>query len=139
MNRSKTQMFATLAICFAMALAAALVAQTNSPSGPAAHRTVLEKHDLSINGYEGVLVRTELAPGAKEPPHTHPGDFLAYVEEGTLTLVQDGKPTTTVKAGEVFFVPKGQVHSGENNGKVTTKLLVSFIVQKGQPLTSAVK
>lgn len=135
-----TRVIAGLVVCLAVALATAMVAQqTSSQSAAGATRTVLEKHDLSVDGYEGVLVRTELPPGAREPRHTHPGDFLAYVEEGTLTLVMDGKPTTTVKAGEVFFVPKGQVHSGENNGTVPTKLLVSFFVQKGQPLTSPVK
>ena len=100
---------------------------------------MLEKHDLSVSGYEGVLVRTELAPGAKEPPHTHPGDIFGYVQEGTLTLSMNGKPTTTLKSGEVFFVPAGQIHSGENHGDVAVKLLVTFFVEKGKPLTSPVK
>ena len=79
-------------------------------STPGAKRTVLEQKDLSVPGYEGVLVRTELVPGAHEPMHTHPGDCFAYVLEGTITLTREGQETVKVKAGEVFFVPKGMAH-----------------------------
>src|SRR5260370_4503047 len=71
-----------------------------------AKRTVLTQMDLSgIPGHEGVMVVTELAPGAKEPRHTHPGDLFAFVQEGTITVSMEGKPTATVKQGEVFIVP----------------------------------
>ncbi len=105
----------------------------------ARRRTVLEKQDLSVPGYEGVLVRTELAPGAREPKHTHPGDFLAYVLEGTITLYQEGQPTIQRSAGEVFFVPAGRVHGAANEGTTPVKLVVNFIVEKGKPLTTPVK
>ncbi len=108
-------------------------------SAPGAKRTVLEKQDLSVPGYEGVLVRTELAPGAHEPKHTHPGDFFAYVLEGTITLFQEGQPTVQRSAGDVFFVPAGRVHGASNEGTTTAKLLVTFFVEKGKPLTSPVK
>lgn len=106
---------------------------------PGAKRTVLDKQDLSVPGREGVLVRTELPPGAQEPRHTHPGDFFAYVLEGTITLKQDGQPTVQKKAGEFFFVPAGRVHAGSNEGSTPVKLLVTFFVEKGKPLTSPVK
>jgi len=104
-----------------------------------AKRTVLEQKDLSVTGYEGVLVRTELAPGATEPMHTHPGDFFAYVLEGTITLTREGQETVKRKAGEVFFVPAGIVHGASNEGTTTAKLLVTFFVEKGKPLTTPVK
>jgi len=104
-----------------------------------AKRTVLEKLELSVPGYEGVMVRTELPPGAQERKHTHPGDFMAYVLEGTITLYQEGQPTVQRKAGEVFSVPAGRVHSAANEGTTPMKLLVSFIVEKGKPLTSPVQ
>lgn len=104
-----------------------------------ANRTVLEKLDLSVPGYEGVMVRTELPPGAEERKHTHPGDFMAYVLEGTITLFQEGQPTLRRKAGEVFSVPAGRVHSAANEGTTPIKLLVSFVVEKGKPLASHVQ
>jgi quercetin dioxygenase-like cupin family protein len=64
---------------------------------------------------------------------------MAYVQEGTITLIADGQPTRTAKAGEVFFVPAGQIHAGQNNGTTPVKLLVSFFVEKGKPLTSPVE
>jgi len=104
-----------------------------------AQRTVLQKQDLSVPGYEGVLVRTELAPGASEPKHTHPGDFFGYVLEGTVTIFQEGQPALHLSAGANFFVPAGRVHGAANEGTTTVKLLVSFFVQKGKPLTTPVQ
>src|SRR5947209_17450965 len=102
-----------------------------------AKRTVLTQMDLSgIPGHEGVMVVTELAPGAKEPRHTHPGDLFAYVLEGTITVSMEGKPTATGKQGEVLGGPAGTVHSGENTGKAPVKVLVTFVVEKGKPLTT---
>jgi quercetin dioxygenase-like cupin family protein len=104
-----------------------------------AKRTVLQKQDLSVPGREGVLVQTELAPGAKEPKHIHPGDLLAYVQEGDITLMQEGKPAVHLKPGESFFVAAGTVHAASNDGTTTVKLLVAFFVEKGKPLTSPVQ
>jgi quercetin dioxygenase-like cupin family protein len=39
----------------------------------------------------------------------------------------------------VFSVPAGRVHSAANEGTTPMKLLVSFIVEKGKPLTSPVQ
>ena len=106
---------------------------------PGAKRTVLDRQDLSVPGREGVLVRTELPPGAQEPKRTHPGDFFAYVLEGTVTLYQEGQLTAHLKAGDFFFVPAGRVHAASNEGTTTVKLLVTFFVEKGKPLTSPVQ
>jgi quercetin dioxygenase-like cupin family protein len=107
---------------------------------PGAQRTVLMKQDLSgIPGREGVMVQTVIAPGGKEPRHTHPGDIFAYVLEGTITLTREGEPVAAVERGGVFFVRAGTVHSGENLGKTPVKLLVTFVVEKGKPLTTTVQ
>ena len=104
-----------------------------------AQRTVLERYDLSVPGHEGLLVETVLPPGAKEPRHTHPGDIFVYVMEGNITLHADGKPDQTLKTGEVFFVPAGQIHAADNPSAVPVKLLVTFFVEKGKPLTTHVQ
>jgi quercetin dioxygenase-like cupin family protein len=109
------------------------------PGAPGAKRTVLEKQDLSVPGREGVLVQVELAPGAHEPKHTHPGDLFAYVQEGNATLVQEGKPAVHLKPGESFFVAAGTVHAASNEGTTAVKLLVTFFVEKGKPLTSPIQ
>jgi quercetin dioxygenase-like cupin family protein len=142
MDHSRTT---TILSAYALAGFLWLSATFFAPSGyaqqatPGATRTVLEKHDLSVAGREGVLVRTELAPGAHEPMHTHPGDFFAYVLEGTVTLKQQGQPDVQRTAGEVFFVPEGKIHGAANEGTTPVKLLVTFFVEKGKPLTTPVQ
>jgi quercetin dioxygenase-like cupin family protein len=109
-----------------------LYAQPGAPT-----RNVLTKQDLpDLPGREGVVANVEFAPGAKETKHTHPGDVFVYVQEGSLTVYIDGQPTKTVKAGEVFFVPAGKVHWGENTGTTTAKTVATFVVEKGKPLAS---
>ena len=103
-------------------------------------RAVLVKNDLgTVPGHEGVVSQVELAPGVQEAKHTHPGELLGYVQEGTLTLHVEGKPTATVNAGQAFFVPADAVHWGENEGKTPCKVIATFVVPKGKPLTSPVK
>lgn len=142
MNRSRLLQVVVVAGLLALPSALMLRAQqAGSPAGPSPKRTVLDKHDLSVPDREGVLVLTELPPGAREPRHTHPGDLFAYVQEGTMTLNREGggTPTTTLKAGEVFFVPAGQIHWGINNGDTPVKIIVTFFAEKGKPLTTPVQ
>jgi quercetin dioxygenase-like cupin family protein len=121
--------------CLTLSWAPALHAQQTG-----AKRTILTKQDLSnFPAHEGVVAEVEFTPGAREPKHTHPGDIFGYVQEGTLTLSVEGKPIATVKAGEVFFVPAGKVHWAENAGERPVKVVATFVVEKGKPLTSPVQ
>jgi len=107
------------------------------PQQPGAKRNIIMKQDLSnFPAHEGVVAQVELAPGAQEPKHTHPGDIFGYVQEGTLSLSIEGKGTASVKPGEVFFVPAGKLHWGKNEGTTPIKILATFVVEKGKPLTS---
>jgi len=103
-------------------------------------RAVLMKNDLgTVPGHEGIVSQVELAPGVQEAKHTHPGELLGYVQEGTLTLHVEGKPIATLNAGQAFFVPADTVHWGENEGKTPNKVISTFVVPKGKPLTSPAK
>jgi quercetin dioxygenase-like cupin family protein len=102
-------------------------------------RTMLQKGDLSAPGREAVQVRAEFAPGVAAGKHTHPGEELGYVMEGTLLLEVDGKPPVTLKAGDVFFVEAGRVHDGKNTGDGSAKVLATYVVEKGKPLATPVK
>jgi len=102
-------------------------------------RNVLTKQDLSAPGREGILTMAELAPGAREAKHTHPGELFVYVQEGTITQNMEGTPTMTVNAGEAYFVPAEKVHWAECAGKTPCKVLVAFVVEKGKPLASPAK
>jgi quercetin dioxygenase-like cupin family protein len=68
--------------------------------------------------------------------HRHPGTLVGYILEGELTLEVDGQPPKTFKAGESVFVEAGRVHEGTNKGNVPVKAVVTFIVEKGKPLST---
>ena len=102
-------------------------------------RTDLQRHDLSAPGREAIQVRVDLAPGVAFGKHTHPGEEVIYVLEGTLEYQLEDKPPVTLKAGDVLFIPAGTVHSARNPGSVTGSELATYIVEKGKPLLTLVK
>src|SRR5262249_29733327 len=86
-----------------------------SAQQPGTRRTDLQRHDLSAPGREVVQVRVDFDPGYVAPMHTHPGEEIIYVIEGTLAYEIGGKGVT-VKAGDVLFVPAGTPHTAKNIG-----------------------
>ncbi|MGY8638077.1 cupin domain-containing protein [Bradyrhizobium sp. 14AA] len=102
-------------------------------------RTDLQRHDLSAPGREAVQVRVDLAPGVAFGKHTHPGEEIIYVLEGSLEYQIEDKPPITLKAGDVLFIPARTVHAARNVGSVTGSELATYIVEKGKPLLALVK
>jgi quercetin dioxygenase-like cupin family protein len=127
-----------------MAMAALVAGTVLAPLGtqaqtPGVTRTDLQRHDLSAPGREAIQVRVDLAPGVAFGKHTHPGEEVIYVLEGTLEYQLEDKPPVTLKAGDVLFIPAGTVHSARNLGSVTGSELATYIVEKGKPLLTLVK
>jgi quercetin dioxygenase-like cupin family protein len=109
------------------------VAQSQQPG---VTRTDLLRHDLSVPEREVIQVRVDLAPGVAFPPHSHPGEEIAYVIEGLLEYRLEGKPPVTLKAGEALFIPAGTIHSAKNVGSGNAAELATYIVEKGKPLVA---
>jgi quercetin dioxygenase-like cupin family protein len=101
-------------------------------------RTDLQRHDLSVPGREVVQVVVEFAPGVTAPAHTHPGEEIIYVFEGSLEYLVEGKPPVTLKTGDVLFIPAGTVHSAKNVGSGNGAELATYVVEKGKPLLTLV-
>jgi len=101
-------------------------------------RTDLQRHDLSAPGREVVQVRVDFDPGYSAPLHTHPGEEIIYVLEGTLEYEIGGK-VTRVKPGDVLFVPAGVPHTAKNVGSGNGAELATYVVEKGKPLITLVK
>jgi quercetin dioxygenase-like cupin family protein len=101
-------------------------------------RTDLQRHDLSAPGREVVQVRVDFDPGYVASRHTHPGEEIIYVIEGSLEYEIDGK-LAKVKAGDVLFVPAGAIHTAKNVGSGNGAELATYIVEKGKPLITLVK
>ena len=102
-------------------------------------RTDLQRHDLGTTGREAIQVRVDFAPGAAFGKHTHPGEEIIYVLEGSLEYEVEGKPPVTLKAGDVFFVPAGTIHAARNVGTVNAAELATYVVEKGKPILTLVK
>jgi quercetin dioxygenase-like cupin family protein len=128
----------TLAVSAAAAIALLSGPATPHAQAPEVKRTVILRHDTSMPGFEAVLVAVEIPPGGREGRHTHPGLAMVLVQEGTLTLDYEGKPTAAYKPGESFFVEAGKVHEGINKGTTTVKAIATFVVEKGKPITTQV-
>jgi quercetin dioxygenase-like cupin family protein len=97
-------------------------------------RTDLQQHDLSIPGREVVQVRVDFSSGVAFGRHSHPGEEIVYVVEGSLEYEVDGRPPVTLRAGGVLFIPAGTIHSAKNVGSGNGAELATYLVEKGKPL-----
>jgi quercetin dioxygenase-like cupin family protein len=128
MRTTRMMAAAALVVASGLALQVALARQAG------VRRTDLQRHDLSTPGREVVQVRVDIDPGAVAPRHSHPGEEVIYVLEGSLEYQVEGRPPVTLKAGEVLFIPAGTVHSAKNVGSGNGAELATYIVEKGKPL-----
>src|SRR3954469_23825023 len=115
----------------ACVLAASVVAQQ-----PAFKRTVLQQSDLSAAGREVISAVADFEPRATPGRHTHPGEEIGYVLEGTFLIEQEGKAPVTLKTGGSFLIPAGKIHNATNTGTGPGKILATYIVDKGKPLAT---
>ena len=130
----------TVIIGVAMLIVGTGVAPDGAPAQQAGtRRTDLQRHDLSVPGREVVQVRVDFDPGYVSPRHTHFGEEIIYVLEGTLEYQVEGRPTATYKAGDVLLVPAGAIHAAKNVGSGNGAELATYIVEKGKPLVTLVK
>ena len=114
------------------------------PSGsvqqaPGLWRTDLQRQDLSAPGREMVQARVDIGPEAPLVKHTHPGEEIIYILEGSLEYRVEGQPTRTFNAGEALTVPAGAVHAVRNVGSGNAAELATYVVEKGKPLLTLVE
>ena len=133
MNAARMMPLAVLTVGTALALHVAQAQQVG------ARRIDLQRHDLSVPGREVVQVVVELEPGTTAPRHSHPGEEIIYVLEGTWEYTLDGKPPVVLKAGDVLFIPAGVIHSARNVGTGRGAELATYVVEKGKPLITPVE
>lgn len=97
-------------------------------------RTDLIKSDIDVPAHEVVQVRVDFLPGVLAARHSHPGEEIAHVLQGTLEYKLDGREPVTLSAGQSLFIPTGVAHSAQNVGTGKASELATYIVQKGQAL-----
>jgi quercetin dioxygenase-like cupin family protein len=109
------------------------------PSGaiqqaPGLWRTDLQRQDLSVPGREVIQSRVDIGPEAPLVKHTHPGEEIIYILDGSLEYQIEGQPPKTFNAGEALTVPAGVVHAVRNVGSGNAAELATYVVEKGKPL-----
>lgn len=124
----------------AAALAAALAVTTAVAQSTGIKRTVLQRQDVTgAEPKECVFATADIEPGATVGKHYHPGFEVAYVAQGELELMVDGEPARHLKAGDSYRVEARKPHDAKNTGSTATRVVVSYVVEKGQPLATPVK
>jgi len=126
----RTSVWATAALLTAVGVASA--------QAPAFKRTELQRGDLSVAGREVVQAVADFPTGAASGKHTHPGEEVGYVLEGTVTVEVEGKAPMVLNAGGAFLIPNGTVHNARNTGPGAAKVLATYIVEKGKPTATPV-
>jgi quercetin dioxygenase-like cupin family protein len=129
--------FASCALCAVTGFIATEASAQGTP--PAAsggvNRKIISKSD-GPGGYEILLVEAEIAAGVAVGRHTHPGVESAYVLEGGFELPIQGQDTKMLKAGDAFQVPANTPHAGGKAGTAKSRLIITYVVEKGKPLAS---
>ena len=136
MKMVKLKLAATAAVVVAMGTWGI---QALNAQQPGFKRVPIQDQDLSVPGRHAVQAKAEFDPAGAIGRHTHPGEELSVVLEGSLTLKIDGQPPRVVKAGESFFIPASVVHAAENASKGKTVVLATYIVEKGKPVATMEK
>src|SRR3954447_26761902 len=79
-------------------------------------RTEIQHSPSSIPGREIVQVLTEIPVGVESGWHTHPGEEVGYILDGTVEMRVDGQPPLTLNAGDGFLIPPRTVHNALDLG-----------------------
>ena len=117
----------------ALAVAGAIAGVWAQAPAPTFKRNVLQQVDISVPGREAITALVEFQPNGTSGRHTHPGEEIGYILEGTFLFELEGKAPVTLKAGQTFFVPAGTIHNATNQG-AGGKVLANYVVEKGKPL-----
>jgi len=129
--------FASCALCAITGfIATEASAQGSAPAASGGvTRKLISKSD-GPPGYEILLMEAEIEAGVTVGRHTHPGVESALVLEGGFELPVQGQDTRMLKAGDAFQVPASTPHAGGKPGTAKTRLIITYVVEKGKPLAS---
>src|SRR5688572_2725289 len=98
--------------------------------------TILGRSDLSVPGREAITAIDDLGPGSATGWHTHRGEMVGYVTEGSVVIEVRGKAPLTVGAGQSFVIPAGIAHNSRNTSRTHAQMFVTFIVETDKPLSA---
>ena len=121
----------------ALSLSLTLFTAGSAPAedAPIVRREILKTELQGLQGMDGIMYVTDIAPGAAAPRHSHPGYEFNYVLKGALTFEIDGEQPKTISAGQATFTPRGRIHKVTNaSSSEPAQIVVVLIHEEGQPL-----
>lgn len=65
-----------------------------------------------VHGQQLTVTRYSFSPGGRFPHHRHEQEQVAFVIDGEITFLVEGRPYT-VTTDEVIIIPSGVPHSAE--------------------------
>lgn len=98
-------------------------------------RREVQRAPLSLPGREVVQVETEIPPGVASGWHVHPGEEVGYIAAGQVEMMVAGRQTMVLRAGNGFLIPPRTPHNARDIGPDTGRMLSTYIVETGQPLS----
>ena len=129
---------ALASIVLGVFLAGLLSASANAQAPGITAKPLLRTTVSGDDAKESVMLSVEFAPGSTTGRHTHPGDEYTVVLQGTLELSAEGRETRRVSAGDAYHNPRGLVHEARNVGDTPARVAITFVVDKGKPITQPV-
>lgn len=129
---------------------AGMVADVDTASGQDAKRTrdelagkltrrEVQRSPLSIPGREMVQVETLIPAGVESGWHVHPGEEVGYIVAGQVEMRVQGRATVVLRPGDGFLIPPRTPHNARDIGPETGRMLSTYIVETGQPISTLVK
>lgn len=138
LSRRKFAGFASCALCGLAEFVATGASAQNAPPAttPGVTRKILSQIDGPAPGYVTLLVEATVEAGVRVARHTHPGIESAHVLEGGFELPIQGQPTRMIKPGDSLLIPPETPHAGGAAGSAKSRILSTYVVEKGKPLAS---
>ncbi len=119
---------------------------SDTPTGPVAagadeltrrlKRTEIQHAPSSIPGREIVQVLTEIPVDVSSGWHHHPGEEVGYIVAGRVRMERHDGTTQILNAGDGFLIPPGVPHNATDLGPDTGRMLSTYIVEIGAPLST---
>lgn len=134
----KIQLLALLAALATLGVSASAQTSPQDELSARLMRREVQRAPLSIPGREVVQVETEIPPGVASGWHAHPGEEIGYIAAGEVEMMVVGRQTIVLRAGDGFIIPPRTPHNARDIGPETGRMLSTYIVETGQPLSVVV-
>lgn len=133
--KRRTMLTAVLAV-LALLLSYTVAVGQELPPGP----TPVSRSSFEVTAppaaFDTINLVLDFAPGAWTPMHTHGGEGIVTVLEGTITYRAEDGQERTVAAGEHWLEHPGHLHAAGNDTDTNARVVATFLLPKGAELTT---